>query len=169
MIYTIIIIFAIVYLIWSHRTHEAQLMKGFWRADAQFCANAELSMFVLYLGDNKSWVGNSRYGYLLAANDQGIILNHPAQITFSGSYCVEPYASACRNYNVSIEWLDEIADADTFPCNCRAAYYPSNGKLVLYSGDEVLASLWKDPQMSALGCGDLCPSDVLDKEEGDEI
>ena len=166
MIYVITcVIVVMLYLIWSFRVNETQLMKGFWRADAQFCENAELSMFVLYLGDNTSWVGNSRYAYLLAANPQGIIMNHPVQLTFSGSYCVEPYMSKCRNYNVSTEWLDNDVDEDIFPSNFQAAYYPANGKLVLYSNDEVLAILWKDQQMSALGCSDLCPDKVIDDDQ----
>ena len=166
MVYVITcIIIAILYLIWSYRSHESQLMRGFWRADAQFCDNAELTMFVLYLGDNSSWIGNSRYGYILASNEQGVILNHPVQLTFSGSYCVEPYLSSSRCYNVSAEWLDEEADPDTFPSDFKASYYPKNGKLVLYSNDQVLATLWKDQQMSALGCGDLCPKEVVDNED----
>ena len=170
MIYLITcVIIALVYLIWSFRTNESQLLKGFWRADAQFCENAELSMFVLYLGDNTSWLGNIRYAYLLASNPQGIILNHPVQLTFSGSYCIEPYLSKCRNYNVAAEWLGEDVDEETFPSDFQAAYYPANGKLVLYSNGEVLAILWKDQQMSALGCSDLCPEKVLDDETGDEM
>ena len=156
------VILIVIILIWSFRTNEVNMMKGFWRADAQFCENAELSMFVLYLGDNTSLLGNCRYSYILASNPHGIILNHPVQLTFSGSYCVEPFMSKFRNYNVSAEWLDEDVEQDVFPSEFCAAYYPANGKLVLYSGDSVLATLWKDLQMSALGSDDLCPKDVLD-------
>ncbi len=170
MVYIIsVVIIVFIILVWSFRVNESKLLKGFWRADAQFCENAELSMFVLYLGDNTSMILNSRYGYLLASNSQGIILNHPVQLTFSGSYCVEPYMSQCRNYNVSAEWLDVDVDEETFPSEFQAAYYPANGKLLLYSKGEVLASLWKDQQMSALGCGDLCPDNVLDNDRETDL
>jgi hypothetical protein len=164
MISIAVIIVISIYLLWSFRTAETQLMKGFWRADAAFCESAELSMFVLYLGDNKSWIGNSRYGYLLAANAQGIIINNPMQITFSGSYCVEPYMSKFRNYNVHVDWLEEAVDDDIFPAKFNAAYYAKNGKLVLYADGKVLATLWKDQQMSALGCGEMCPKEVIDED-----
>ena len=51
-----IIIFMLVLMTFMSRATEDSYLKGFWRADADFCDRAELEMFVLYLGDNVGYV-----------------------------------------------------------------------------------------------------------------
>ncbi len=146
-----IIIFVLVLLTYTSRAAENNLLKGFWRADAEFCDRAELELFVLYLGDNIGYVNHCRNGYILAANQQGIILNNPIKLTLSGNVNLLPGMAKCKNYNASIDWQETpLDDPDTFPSEFQATYYPKYGKLVLYQGDQVLASLWKDCQMSAI-------------------
>jgi hypothetical protein len=146
-----IIIFMIVIMIFMSRSAEDKLLKGFWRADADFCDRAELEMFVLYLGDDIGYIKHCRNGYLLAANKGGFILNNPIKLTLSGNVNILPGMAKTKNYNASIDWLEsEPEDPNAFPSEFQAAYYPAYGKLVLYQDDEVLASLWKDSQMSAL-------------------
>ena len=65
-----LIIIAIFYL----RSIENALMKGFWKADIDFCETADLDMFILYIGESDYYNTN---GYLLAKNKAGIILNNP--------------------------------------------------------------------------------------------
>ncbi len=161
----IIFIFVLAYFI--ARAHENTLLSGFWKADADFCQRAELEMFLLYLGDNIGTLSHCRNGYLLAANEQGIILNNPIKITFAGAHTISPTMSFCKDYSATIDWLEfEPEDPDTFPSEFRAAYYPKYGKLLLYKNDEVIASLWKDCHMSALSADDClipesCKDDII--------
>lgn len=166
-----IIVFIFVLLTFTSKISEDKLLKGFWRADADFCDKAELEMFVLYLGDNVGYVSHCRNGYLLAANEQGIILNNPIKLSLSGNINIFPGMSKCKNYNASIDWLESPPDdPETFPTEFQATYYPKYGKLVLYQGDEVLASLWKDCQMSALTAdADLMPDCVSCVEDSEAI
>ncbi len=157
-----IIIFMLVLMTFNARAAEDTLLKGFWRADAEFCENAELEMFVLYLGDNISYLRHCRNGYLLAANKNGIILNNPMQITLYGGMNLTPGISTQKNYNGSIDWQDMPPDdEEAFPSEFEMAYYPQCGKLVLHKDNEVLASLWKDCQMTAvMENADLVPECV---------
>ena len=155
----------LVLMSFSSRVSEDTLLKGFWRADAEFCGQAELEMFVLYLGDNVSYVKHCRNGYLLAANKNGIILNNPIELTLSGNVNVMPGIAKIKNYNGYIDWQDSPPDdQDAFPSEFEIAYYPQCGKIVLHKDNEVLASLWKDCQMSALMSDvDLVPECVTKK------
>lgn len=167
MIYLIglIIIFVLVLLSFSARSAENKLLKGFWRADAEFCDKAELEMFVLYLGDNIGYVNHCRNGYILAANEQGIILNSPIQMKLSGGTTMSLGLASCKDYAAVIDWQGNEPDAATFPSELRVAYYPNHGKLLLYQGDQVLASLWKDCQMSAVAADvDLLPGCISTNE-----
>lgn len=162
------VIFMLVLVTFMSRTSEDLLLKGFWRADADFCDRAELEMFVLYLGDNVGYVQHCRNGYLLAANQQGIILNNPIKLTLSGNINLMPGMAKCKNYNAYIDWMESPLDnPETFPSEFQATYYPKYGKLVLHHGDEVLASLWKDCQMSAMTSDDtLLPDDIAGDSNG---
>ena len=163
----IIIIFALILLSFNSRIAEDNIMKGFWNADASFCKKAELDMFVLYLGDNVSYGGNSRHGYLLASNEHGIILNNPIRMSFSGAVNILPGLASCKKYDVSIDWKDTPpADSRAFPTNCKACYYPRYGKLVFYEDDQIIVSLWKDNQMSSLvSTESLHPDSVIMDED----
>lgn len=165
-----IIIFVMILIVLSYRSVEDSLMKGFWRADSQFCEDAELTMFVLYLSDNVNYFGNTRNGYLVASNDQGIILNNPIKLNFSWTTNVLPGLSHCKNYDVSIDWLETPPDdPEAFPSELSAAYYPKYGKLILYKNDEVLASLWRDNQMSAMDCSEQLVPDGIKEEATDGV
>ena len=161
-----IIIFMLVLMTFMSRAAEDSYLKGFWRADADFCDRAELEMFVLYLGDNVGYIRHCRNGYMLAANQQGIILNNPIKLTLSGNINIMPGIAKCKYYNASIDWMESTPDdPNTFPSEFQATYYPKYGKLVLYQGDEVLASLWKDCQMSAMTSDDILLPDCINCDE----
>lgn len=161
-----IIIFMLVLMTFMSRATEDSYLKGFWRADADFCDRAELEMFVLYLGDNVGYVKHCRNGYILAANQQGIILNNPIKITLSGNINIMPGIAKRKNYNANIDWMESAPDdPDTFPSEFQATYYPKYSKLVLYQGNEVLASLWKDCQMSAMTSDDTLLPDCINYDE----
>jgi hypothetical protein len=166
-----IVIFMLVLMSFMYRTSESNLLKGFWKADAEFCERAELEMFVVYLGDNTGYITDYRYGYLLAANKQGIILNNPINLCLSRCTNIMPGLATCKKYNASIDWLDNPPeDPDTFPTEFNVEYYPRHGKLVFYQDDVVIASLWKDCQMSALESDDsLIPDCISCADDDDDL
>jgi len=166
----LIIVFAIVLIAFNNRSLENSILRGFWCADASFCQKAELEMFVLYLGDNISYAGNSRNGYLLAANKNGIILNNPIEMNFKGYVNVLPHMPDEINYDVVIDWKDNPpTDEQAFPTYCKASYYPKYGKLVFYHDNQVIASLWKDNQMSSLTSNTSLNPDDVKYENDSEI
>jgi len=163
-----ILVFLIIIMCCIVRDIEDSSMKGFWKADAEFCQNAELELFMMYLGDNTSYISNNRFGYILVANDQGFILNNAVKIHFSNSMKFLPIMSNSKEYNVQIDWLDYPPEDDVFPSALNAVFYPKNSKIVLYKDGEVLAVLWKDVQMSALAVSNvLCPDSVKKQDIDD--
>lgn len=156
-----LVIFSLVLLIFTSRTMEDKLLKGFWRADPDFCKIAQLEMFVLYLGDNSNYLGHTRNGYLLSANEHGIILNNPITASFSTTFNLLPGFATCKKYNLSIDWQENEPNNNAFPTDVQVAYYPKHGKLVMYDDDTVYAILWRDSQMSAMDTDEnLLPSEL---------
>jgi hypothetical protein len=156
----IIVIFTLVILTFQVRSLEGSMMRGFWKADPEFCSTAELEIFIMYLGHNVSYGGNTRYGYMLAKNADGFILNNSVKIDFTGANNILPTVTHCKDYGMHIDWQDEDLPEDerhnesAFPSDLRAAYYPKHNKIVLYSGDSVHAILYKDTKLSAMTAGD---------------
>jgi hypothetical protein len=131
----------IIFIIWQARSFERANLKGFWKADATFCEQAELHMFMLYVGDN--------FGYLLAKNQNGIILNNPIKIDFSGM-SLSPIINDRTDYTVNIDFQDNPPDSDVILDQLSAEYYPKNNKLILYSDDTIYAILYKDSALSGI-------------------
>lgn len=161
-----VVIFVLVVVVLVARAMEDCMLKGFWRATDHFCAEAELELFILYIGDNSSYLGNCRPSFILAANESGIILNNPIDIDFGYSLQLVPCMASCKKYNASIDWHDEPPEDDAFPTDLQIAFYPAYGKLVLYKDDSVLAILWKDQEMSAMDVSTrLMPGEIPEEED----
>ena len=54
----VLIVLLIIYI---PRLIEDTLLKGFWCANAEFCKEADLKWFVLYIGNSADIFGTSRY------------------------------------------------------------------------------------------------------------
>ena len=163
------LIILLLILILHSRYLESGMLSGFWRADAEFCTNAELDMFILYLGDRKLF--GSRDGYLFASNQNGIILNNPVNFSMSGGYSASPVLCKEKKYNITIDWKDmDLEDDNAFPSEFSMSYFPKHCKLVLHKEDTVLAILWKDHQMTAVSSDDvLNPDAVIIENNSEEI
>jgi hypothetical protein len=158
-IYSVIIVI-IILVIYLSRSYERDLLKGFWKADADFCDKADLSYFILYIGNSSVFSGHS--SYIVASNINGIILNNQVKMSFSG-LSINPLINNKRKYNIDIDWLDDEIDDDVFPSCLSAEFYPKYGKLVLYKDDDIKAILYKDSQMTSLeSSGLLLPDETLD-------
>ena len=153
-----VVILMLVILTFHNRSLENSMMKGFWKADPEFCQTAGLDIFLLYLGANTSYgLSHTRSGYFLAKVPDGLILNNSVDITFTGGANILPTASHCKEYGMNIDWQDtedDQHDESAFPSELRANYYPFHNKLVLYSGDTVHAILYRDSKLSSMDADD---------------
>ncbi len=150
----------LVCLIIFNSYRNADLLRGFWCADSEFCAKSELDMFILYLNDSTN-IGHKRAGYLMAANKHGVILNNNIIIDIDKTNIVTNCLSNCITYNINIDWQDNPPnDINAFPSKCQATYWPSHGKLVFYVNDEIIAILWKDNYLTSLESITLLPDDI---------
>jgi hypothetical protein len=145
-----VIAFIIVLCAFVARTCERTLMTGFWKANIDFCKSADLEMFMLYLGDNVSYVSDTRYGYIVAKTEEGIILNNPIKISLGNNFCLRPWFKPCKKYNASIDWQETEHIEENFPSEVSVAYYPKHQKLVFYTNDNVHAILYKDNTLSEI-------------------
>lgn len=136
----VIVLFAVVIMTVQSRMIESTMLTGIWSGSPDFCTTSNLTAFILKL-DDLDLTSGVRSGYLLAANDNDIILNHPINMSFSG-LSIMPNMTE-RNYDIEIDWLDEKAP-DFFPSQQQLTYYPQFGKIVMYVDDEVYAVLYKD-------------------------
>lgn len=171
-----IIIFILVVLTFHNRMIENSMMKGFWKADPEFCQTAGLDIFLLYLGNNTSYgLSHTRTGYFLAKIPDGLILNNSVNIRFTGGANILPTASHCKKYGMHIDWQDtesEPHDEEAFPSELYANYYPFHQKLVLYSGDTVHAILYRDNKLSSMDADDsLLPEEtqLAQADDGEDI
>lgn len=144
---TITIIVCIVLLIYLLNTYhmrklENEMLKGFWKADAQFCTSAGLKTFLVQITDDNN-------GYIIVENDDGLIINNPVIFELSG-VSISPTICDCREYNLTINWLGEKGYQSFFPTKQRLYYYPLDGKLVFSDAKQVYAVLYKDHSISDL-------------------
>ena len=147
----IIIVLSFIYiiLVLNTRNTESTLLTGFWRASSEFCQNADLDLFLVYLGECNSKISHVRPGYIIVKNADGLIINDPVEITLTGGLSPNPTISAGRSFNMSIDWLDENTDYSSFfPSEQSLNYYPDCGKLVLSDDTKVYAVLYKDHAIS---------------------
>ena len=143
----LILLFILILLIFNSRSLESSLITGFWKADADFCNNAELELFLVYFGEGSS-ISSNRPGYIIAQNSTGLIMNNPVNFSLSGGHSIKPGLSKYREYKVYIDWIDEEGYDDYFPSEQILTYYPDCGKIVFSKDDTVYAVLYKDHVIS---------------------
>lgn len=162
----LIILFMIILLILNTRNNESTLLSGFWRANAEFCKEAQIDIFLIYIGDS-SLFSNTYPGYILVKNDQGIIINDPIKINFSSDMDFSPSLCDCRNYIIKIDWEDNEEGYEFFPSEQEVFYYPKIGKLVFSAHDQVFAILYKDNSISDIN--NVLPDNVIgDSDNGSD-
>jgi hypothetical protein len=137
----LIILFIVLISAVNSRSNETSLLTGIWTADADFCKKAEINCLIIKI-DEPGWISNSRTGYILMQNDEGLIINNPVEFNLSLGISLNPKVCYCREYSVSIDWLDEDAP-EFFPSDQTLYYYPSYGKLV-FCTEEIHAVVYKD-------------------------
>jgi len=145
-----IIIVICIYLIyiWLKPSIYDQLLNGFYEADPDFCEEAGLDMFCLYLNNDVNILG-ARSCYILASKDDEIIINEPttAHITSQWTWSWFSDPTKPKYFNVK---FDFDIDSDIFPNEQCIRFYPDIGKLVLYTDDTITAVLYKNGAYSEL-------------------
>ena len=174
-VYLIISLLTILNILFVARVNEYAGLRGFWNAPADFCAEAGLTMFVMFIGDPVGINVWRRRGYLLMRSGDGYLLNNPAEFTIRphvATVVAVPFATnakVSRKFALTIHWigLAEEEDAPEFPCDLTLIYYPMNRKIILEAPDEesagmnlaVFAAFYKDGQASDVAECAVCESD----------
>lgn len=128
-----IILFAYVIMVVQARSIESSFLTGVWVGSPDFCAQSQLSAFVFQL--SASEMDNTRAGYLLAVNDDGVILNNPVNIDFDG-LCMMPHLNV-REYKITIDWLGEEVPS-FFPSEQYLTYDVKKGKIIMHGDDDTV-------------------------------
>lgn len=139
---------------------EDSFIEGFWKADADFCAQAEIINYVVYFGPGIF----TRNCYFIAMNNAGLFLNHPVDMNFGFSFNFKPWISHCVERRVSLSFITEEPDEDVLPASFIISYYPTVQKMVLHDGDTVLAVLYKDAVLSA-SIKDTMPKELIESSD----
>jgi hypothetical protein len=149
----------IIYIIYC-RNLENNLLEGFWVIDDEFKRNAELTMFILYIG---SYNFSNRNGYIIARNNDGLIMNNAISMNITNYNFIYPFINDSTLY-INIDWLNQEHSDETFPSKLQAKFYPINGKLILYNDDTTLAILYKNNQMSSIK-KNLVPEELINENK----
>ena len=149
----IIGVICVVFFYLHSRYVEHKLLRGFWCADVEFCQRADLQKFILYIGDQKA---NGRAGYMLVMTAAGIIINNPVCIGTT-AMTLNPFVNDSLTYSVNISWYEDSAfktkaehDEEAFPSKCSATFYPTQGKLTMYSNDTTHVILYKESSAASM-------------------
>ncbi len=135
-----IIISILLIVIFNTRSVEDKFLSGFWSAEASFLEESGLNSFLIHIDEPSN---GSRPGYILAINDEGIIINEPVEFILSGGLSINPFVCSQRNFDVTINWVNGES-CPHFPTNQTLQYYPLMGKLVFVQDDTITAVLYKD-------------------------
>jgi hypothetical protein len=161
-IIVVVLIVIFFLLVCNTRSNENYLLTGFWKADQDFCHNADINNLLIHIGPSR-FASSRRPGYIVMENAHGLILNHPVEFSLSLGISLSPSITT-RCYSVTIDWLDED-EPDFFPSEQVLYYYPDFGKLVFMDcHDEVTAIVYKDCNLSALIAESECQSSNTDDE-----
>lgn len=137
----IILIIIIVYFVFSTK---CKLTKGFWVASEDYCAEAKLKFWLMYIGDSSGFCKFD--GYLLAANDNGVIMNSPVNIEISVNLAsVVAGDVVCGDVKfVANDSSDELCIPDELQFKADLV----NGRIVMSSNEIVYCDLYKDAELS---------------------
>jgi hypothetical protein len=161
----IILLFLFTIQVFNTRAIESCLITGFWKGSPQFIADSGLQIFMIRIGEGSVLSGN-RPGYILMVNKEGILINSPVEFCMSAGGSLRPGICPCREYSVTIDWLDN-EEPEFFPSEQDIYYYPEAGKLVFTSDDNIMGVFYKDFIISDIK--DSMPDDIPRKDTGEDI
>jgi len=134
-----IVIILFLMFIFNIRRIENNMLDGFWTGSPSFMQDAELTVFLIHINSTNSEVP----GYIIMANEEGLIINNPVKFNLSRSFSLSPNILNCKKYSIDIDWLDD-EEPSFFPSKQTLYYYPLTGKIIISDENEATAILYKD-------------------------
>lgn len=140
-IYISIIIICIICIIgfYYREVFLASMLTGFWKCDPDFCADADLELFIMHFGEP---VNGTIPMYLLAKNNDGFILNNQCKLIMKQDYTTM-LSSGKKKFSGKFD-----IDNDHFPAEQEIIYEPLKGKLIFKTNETVYAAMYKCNIMS---------------------
>ena len=122
-------VFLLILVIWFTTIYSCNhisttLLPGFWQIDPEFGDEAELDLFLLYIGEKEAGI---RHAYVLAKNKHGFIINDQAELRMrqSWSSCFNMSACSKKTYDVNFKGIEEY---EHFPAKQQLVYYPEKAQ-----------------------------------------
>jgi hypothetical protein len=120
------------------------LLSGFWKADADFLEDADLSSFVLYFA-SPDWRG-SRACYILAEKGTELVINEPCSVKLSETWAFGNWSTGLNTKSYTILFSD--LETDDFPKKQNMVFNPNSGKIVLSKADTIYGVFFKDAYLT---------------------
>jgi hypothetical protein len=120
------------------------LISGFWKADADFLDDADLSSFVLYFAP-PDWSGN-RACYILAEKGDELVINEPCSVKLSETWAFGNWSMGLNTKSYTILFSD--LETDDFPKKQNMVFNPNSGKIVLSKADTIYGVFFKDAYLT---------------------
>jgi len=127
------------------------ILKGYWKSDANFLKKNNISLFEMAIGPYQS--SSCSVYMIMKDNNNGVILNETNEITMV-SKIFNPF-SRQRKYNILFNHnvgnnneSNDISFDDIMPLKLNMIFDPIAGFLTLYDGDTVYAEMYRDNELS---------------------
>jgi hypothetical protein len=141
---SIVIIILIVYLSYNVSTYE-EYMYGLYVADSDFCASAEISSMLIFIGEPlKGWFSTTRPCYIVICDD---ITNQSFTINYRRGWG----GPSIGEYNINS--VIEFDSEDIFETNGESVTFSfdmTKGSLKIFKGDNLYGKLYKQADISDL-------------------
>lgn len=150
-IYVVLITILILVIIFTQLNQQKvydKLIGGFYNGDDRFCEESEIDLFCLYLDDDVDSHG-TRAGYILMKSGDNLVLNEPTTIKLTRHWSWSSDPMVPKYFDIEFNDLnDEVTEF--FPNKQTLRFYPTIGKIVLFSGDTIFGVFYKSGYESEL-------------------
>ena len=165
-IFVVILIIIIWYTIHTRCTSSmyANLLSGFWKADADFLDEAELNSFVLYFAPS-NWKG-IRACYILAEKNGELVINEPCSVKVCEKWEMSNWSTSLKPKTYDLLFSD--LETDDFPKKQNMVFNPNSGKIVISKADTIYGVFYKDSYLTDTICKDKILELVEECSETDD-
>jgi hypothetical protein len=125
---------------YGKRSSEISMLHGFYEANSEFCNEACIKSFTLYIGDYCNGSYNT-YLLMIGNEDEKILINSPSSMSLSGGWFTNE--DDCYEFNTCFSNLD----SELIPKNIILKFYNKSGKIILCS-----SSKQTDDSATVYGC-----------------
>jgi len=123
------------------------LIEGLWIGSPDFCSDAGLDSFILYIGEGS---GSTHTCYILIQRNDKIFLNEPTELTIYWDWI------SLQNWSIHLNHGSlkhgtvkfNIPKITGFPNTQQISIYPTLGKMVLSDRDNIYACLYRSPELT---------------------